>query len=144
MAQVINNVADLQLAVGEHRVRLQNGSEVFAKYEKKISEIDRRTTPTPPSVFKIASITLAFFMAAAGALWALATMLRDRPTLDQIERVMDKQSAQHELGGHQAIKADITSIQGQLGEQRALINNATGKLDTLLIRIPASTKRRTD
>lgn len=140
MAEVKGHVGELSNAVTEHRIRLENGTKVFAKWDDRIGEIEKRTSP--PSAIKTASITFGIFLTAAGALWGLSNMLRDRPTTDQLERVMEKASADHEETGHKDIKADIKEIHTELGEQKALINGATGKLDVLLNRVPEGKQRR--
>jgi len=133
------DVDALKQAAVEHRVRLENGSNVFRGYDQRIRSVEERTTPKPPSVYKIIGITLTVVFTGAVALWALANMLRDRPTLDQIEKIIKA----HDDGGHHTVREDVRAVQVEQGAQRALIENVQveqknqgAKLDQLLERTP--------
>ncbi|MBT8452985.1 MAG: hypothetical protein KJO40_13535 [Deltaproteobacteria bacterium] len=146
---VKDDVGALKEAAVEHKVRLQNGSKVFEGWEKRISEVEDRTTPRPPSVYKVVGLTLALFMAAAGALWALAHMLRDRPTIEQLDRLLDRQAEHHEGVGHQSMRDDVRSIQKDQTTQGNQINKVveeqavhSEKLDQLLDRVPKPRRAR--
>lgn len=128
---------DIREAVVEHRTRLQNGVKVFADQKDRLETVEKKIEPKPPSVYKIIGITLTVVLAGAGALWALANMLRDRPTIDQIDRVIDS----HDISGHEGMKNDVRSVQVEQGQQRILIEDVQmeqksqgKKLDTLLNR----------
>ena len=146
---VKDDVAELKEAAVEHRVRLQNGSSVFGDYSERIAKVEERTTPKPVSAVKIIGITLSVALACAGALWALAMMIRDRPTVEQLDSVMESQEEAHEEAGHKAMREDVGHIQQEQGAQRVLIESvqteqrsADKKLDVLIERIPAPPKPR--
>jgi hypothetical protein len=136
-----NDIRELQEKVNamqetlvEHRVRLENGTKVFGGYGTRIAGLEEVTRPKPVSVSKVAGITFTIVMAGAVALWGLANLLRDRPTMDQIEHVVE----QHDATGHQSIREDVRDIKAAQEIQQGLIEGATGKLDTLLERTPES------
>lgn len=138
------DISALQQAATEHRMRLENGTHVFSALKDEIADLDARTTPRAPSVLKIVAITLALVTAGAGALWGLSNMLRDRPTLEQVDKVMDK----HQANGHKATHEQIESIKHEQYEQRTLIKDVKTeqlaqdeKLDTLLDRVPEPRRR---
>ncbi|MHC4175881.1 MAG: hypothetical protein ACYSWU_00130 [Planctomycetota bacterium] len=128
----------------EHRVRLENGSEVFSKQDARITEVEHKTTPKPPSILRVVSITFGAFVILSGALWALSSMLADRPTTSQLRDVM----IQHDKNGHETTRRDISELRGEIGEQKGLIKDVrteqglikqsqqtnTEKLDLLLRR----------
>jgi len=133
----------------EHRMRLENGSNVFSAMRKDLDEVDKRTRPRPPSIIKIVGLTLALFTTAAGSLWMLANMLRDRPTVEQLEGVLKKYDAAHEAGGHKDLRGDVHEIQREQAIQGKAISNVveqqahdTKKLDTVLERLPPRPRRR--
>lgn len=137
---VEEKVAEMREAVVEHRTRLQGGVKTFSSHLDRIETIEKKIEPNLPSVPKIVGITFAIMMAAAGALWALANMIRDRPTVEQIDKVIDS----HDTNGHRDMKDDIRSVQIEQGKQRTLFESMQveqktqgGKLDTLLLRTPA-------
>jgi hypothetical protein len=139
------DVKKLNDAAVEHRVRLENGSKVFSGYAEQIQEIDKRTTPRPPSIYKIVGLTLTIVLTGAGALWGLANRLRDRPTDVQIQQIIHE----HDAAGHQTIRTDVGLIQMEQSAQRGLIENVRSvqtmqgkKLDTLLERTPGPKKKR--
>ena len=143
--RIRDDVDDLKEAAVEHRVRLENGSAVFRGFDSRIKTVEERTVPKPPSAIKIIGITLMVVMTGAGALWALANMLRDRPTVEQIDKIIDS----HEQGGHKELRDDVNSIQTEQGAQRTLIEAVKTeqvvqheKLDTLLERTPAPPPKR--
>jgi hypothetical protein len=132
-------LGEVKEAVLEHRLRLENGIHVFAAVRKELDELEARTMPRSPSVYKIVGVTLALVMAGASALWGLSNMLRDRPTLEQVDTLMKG----HDAAGH---RDQIRAIQTEQVEQRALIEQVqsaqarqVGKIDELLDRVP---KRR--
>jgi hypothetical protein len=148
VGEVKKDVGALKEAAIEHKTRLQNGSRVFESWDQRIAEVEERTTPRPPSVIKIVGLTLALFMAAAGALWALAHMLRDRPTTDQLDRVLERHDERHEAVGHKAMREDVRAIQKEQTTQGNTLKTVveeqkthSGKLDTLLERVPERRRR---
>jgi len=132
-------VNDLKEAAVEHRVRLENGTNVFRDYSARIGAIEEKITPKPPSIAKIIGITLTIVFAGAGALWGLANMLRDRPTADQIRDVVQ----QHDDVGHKSIREDVHDIHREQSQQRVLIEQVTtaqGQQDKKLDRLLEQTK----
>lgn len=134
-------VKEVREALVEHRVRLDNGTHVFANERSEREKLARRldgvieaTAPKPVSVTKVISITLALVMAAAGALWGLSNKLRDRPTEQQIEKLMHS----HDGVGHPQMRKDITAIKVQQDKLKDAVVNEDGssKIDKLLDRIP--------
>ena len=99
MSALRATTAELKETAVEQRVRLENGQKAFGAAHDRISQIEHRITPKPPSVLKIVSITIGLFLTCAGALWGLSNMLRDRPTSEQIEKIIHK----HDEVGHSAI-----------------------------------------
>lgn len=139
------DIEGLKSAVSEHRIRLENGTHVFQKFDERISIVEDLTKPKPVSITKIASISFVIFMAAAGALWALHGMLRDRPTVEQLDKVLDV----HEENGHKAVREDVRAIGSEQAKQRTLIESVAKeqgkqaeKLDTVLDRLPPRKRRR--
>ena len=139
------DISQLKESTARHDVRLENGRQVFATIRKELDDVKLATTPRPPSVVKIVGLTLALVTAAAGALWGLSNMLRDRPTLDQVESILD----QHQKSGHRETREKMDQIVREQYEQRALINQVrteqsaqNDKLDLLLERIPPRRRRR--
>jgi hypothetical protein len=148
VAEVKDDVGKLKEAAVEHRMRLQNGTKVFEGWDKRIGDIEKRITPKPPSITKVAGISLSIFLAFAAALWGLAHMLRDRPTADQLEDLFMKQGEHHEAVGHKGMRQDIQAIQREQTEQRIMIKSVADeqkthseKLDKLLRRIPERRSR---
>lgn len=142
------DVTGLREANAVTGVRLENGVKVFAKFEERITGVEHRTSPKPPSIIKIVGITLAVVMSGAGALWALANNLRDRPTVEQMEKVMERRDKGHEHAGHKDIRVTVDSIQKEQGAQRILIDHSirqqdrdTKKLDAPIQRLPAKNNR---
>lgn len=120
---------EIQAALAEHRVRLENGTKVFAEVR------DRLPQPMQPS--KVIALTLAIVTAAGGALWSLSEKLAARPTTDQVQRALDD------------TRSTVTrELQVQQSEQRLLIEQLTRqqsvqseKLDEVLERVRAATGR---
>lgn len=130
----------LRESTAEHRLRLENGSKVFREMRDGLEKVRAATTPQPVSALKIVAITLTVVVAGAGALWGLANMLRDRPTTEQIDTMIEA----HRDAGHPMIERDIRQIR----EQQAVLSTkqeqikesqakADAKLDELLDRVPA-------
>jgi hypothetical protein len=128
--RVREELGELKEAVVEHRVRLENGVKVFADQKARLETIEQKIAPSP---FKIISVTVGIFLVGAGSLWGLANMLRDRPTLEQVEKVMDK----HEDNGHPALRQDVRAIQTEIQGVQTEQKRQGAKLDTLLERVPA-------
>lgn len=139
----VGNIESRQSEIGEavveHKTRLQNGVNVFSDQKKRIENIEKKIEPKPPSVYKIIGITISLMVAGAGSLWALANMLRDRPTVEQIDKVIDH----HDSSGHNGMKSDIRAVQVEQGAQRTMIeavqleqSSQGDKLDTLIQRTP--------
>lgn len=131
---------ELKEAVVEHRVRLDNGVKVFADQKEKVRQLEERTAPKQPSILKVVGITITVVAIGATALWGLAMMLRDRPTVEQIDKIIDH----HDTNGHEVVRDDMRDVQKEQAAQRTLIEGVKteqktqgGKLDTLLDRTPA-------
>ena len=139
-------VKGLKETVVEHRTRLENGSTVFEGWNKRIAEVEERTKPKPPpSVLKVAGITLTVVLAGATALWGLANMMRDRPTTHQIDDIVEK----HGEVGHKETRDKIHEIRLEQRTQRTLIEGIQKvqqkqdeKLDQLLERAPKAARPR--
>lgn len=106
---------------------------------KSIDDIDKRTSPPPPSVVKVIAITLTVFITAATALWGLAQKLSDRPTTEQMRQILHT----HEGNGHTTLRSDVQLIRAAQTAQRVIIDQAakqgrsnSQKLDKLLFRLP--------
>ena len=144
-----DDVGTMKESCVEHRMRLENGSKVFESWHKRIADIERRTQPKEPNLLKVIGLTLAIFSACAGGLWGLAQMLRDRPTTEQVERVLEKQVQYHENTGHGPLRRDVQAIKEEQAAARILIKGLqTGqdeqgkKLDRVLDRLPVLKKKR--
>ncbi len=149
MAEIREEVAEIKTGVIEHRVRLENGSKVFLSQSDRLKTVEDRTTPRPPSMTKVVAISFAVFVAFAGALWALAHMLRDRPTTDQLREVIQQQDDLHEARGHKMLRENVSSIQKEQWAQRELIEGVQSsqttqgsKIDEILDRLPGRKPRR--
>ena len=123
------DVDELKEAAVEHRVRLENGTKVFAQMQDRL--------PKPMSPLKLFTLSFAVFTTVSTGVWGLAHMLRDRPTIEQIKEIMNA----HDSDGHKAVRHDVREIQVEQGAQRQLIKEvqneqktADGKLDELLDR----------
>jgi hypothetical protein len=135
--------AEMREAVVEHRTRLQNGVKVFADQKDRLETIEKKIEPKPPSVYRIIGITISVVMAGAGSLWALANNLRDRPTVDQIDKVFES----HDKNGHSDMKADVRAVQVEVSAQRIIMDDLHleqkiqgAKIDTLIQRTPEPAK----
>lgn len=151
-----SDVSDLNKAVVEHRVRLENGTHVFAGLRKDVSsnetaieDLAERIRPKPPSIVKIVTLTLGFVAVGSAALWGLSNMLRDRPTVEQVDRVFQGYDEAHEAGGHRQLRDDVHSIQQEQALQSKRIGDVaeqqdkdSEKLDRVLERLPAPRRRR--
>ena len=138
LEKIMVDVDELKRAAVEHRVRLENGTKVFGGWSERIQAIEERTTPKPPSITKIVGITLSIILASSGALWGLANMLRDRPTVQQIREVVKS----HDANGHKDMKGNVRSVQLEQGAQRVIIEDVSRKVDALLERTPSKRRRR--
>jgi hypothetical protein len=125
------DVKELRDTAIEHRLRLENGSLVFTQLQQAM--------PKPMSPGKLVSIAFGVFITAAGALWALSNMLRDRPTIEQLREVIDT----HDASGHTNLRESVRDIQVEQGQQKERIetvqttqNAANTKLDAILKRMP--------
>ncbi|UCC72081.1 MAG: hypothetical protein JSV86_17185 [Gemmatimonadota bacterium] len=132
-------------ALVEHKVRLENGSKVFERHGSRITAIEDTIRPKPPGVLKIVSVTVGILVACATALWGLSTKLSDRPTVEQVEKVIDT----HDTHGHKAVEKDLDLIRSEQAAQRVLINNLDDdiekqakKIDTILQRVESPPRRR--
>ena len=148
VAEIRDEVAEIKTGVIEHRVRLENGTKVFATHDDRLKTVEERTTPRPTSLLKIVAVTFAVFVALAGSLWALAHMLRDRPTTDQLREVLQLHEDIHEARGHKAMRGNVASIQQEQWAQRSLLEAVQGaqkaqssKIDQILDRLPRSLSR---
>jgi hypothetical protein len=133
----LDDIEGLKEAVVEHRVRLENGTKVFATYGERLKDVETRITPRPPSILKIAGITLTVIALGATSLWGLANMLRDRPTVEQLDKVFDR----HDTGGHDGMRKEIRAVTAEQAVQRVMLEGVQDiqkdqvhKLDTLLER----------
>ena len=145
----VKEIRDMALA---HNIRLENGTHAFEtvnrsveKTNKRIDEIDKRTTPVPPSVAKVIAITLTVFMAAATALWGLAQKLSDRPTTDQMQQILHS----HDGNGHTQLRKDVTMIRSEQKVQSVIMDKHgrqqtanSKKLDKVLLRLPDQSPNR--
>lgn len=127
---------DLEDAVIEHRIRLENGVQVFKDFDDRIKGIE----PKPVGALKIVSLTLSVVgMGVAMLLW-LTDNFSERPTRAETTQAVDT----HQRVGHDETKEDIRVIQQQQTEQRLLMQQVQDrqrdqgdKLDELLNRVPA-------
>jgi hypothetical protein len=125
----------LEDAVIEHRMRLENGVQVFKDMDDRIKGIE----PKPVSPLKIVSITLTIVgMGVATLLW-LTDNFGERPTRAESMQLIES----HQKMGHEDTKQDIRVIQQQQSEQRLLMQQfqerqraQDDKLDELLNRVP--------
>jgi hypothetical protein len=151
------DVSELAKAGVEHRVRLENGTAVFSsirermtKSDSAIADISERIRPKPPSITKVVTITLGLVVVGAGALWGLSNMLRDRPTVEQVDQVFQRYDDSHEAAGHKELREDVHSIQKEQVLQGVKLQDVqkqqgtdSEKLDKVLERLPAPRRRHT-
>ncbi len=147
--EIKDDVSELKEGGIEHRVRLENGIKVFSSHADRLQTLEERTMPRATSMTKIAAVTFAVFVALAGALWALAHMLRDRPTTDQLREVLQIQDDMHEAAGHKAMRDDIAGIKKEQWSQGTILKAVqrtqeaqSVKIDQILDRLPHSRSRR--
>jgi hypothetical protein len=138
------SISALETATVEHRMRLENGVKVFADQKDRLTTVEERVAPKVPSIIKIVGITLAVVSMGAGALWGLSNRLRDRPTIEQVEKVINT----HDGNGHKATVESIGQIRLEQTQQRTLIGNIDSKvkdqvdkLDEILDRVPKRRRR---
>lgn len=137
IAEVKDRVAEVSEAVAEHRVRLENGTKVFEKWDDRMVAMETAVTPKPVSVMRVAAITLALVTAGGAALWGLSERFSDRPTVQQIDRIIEA----HQDNGHRGMREEVRAVQIEQAEQRTLLSGQGKKLDELLMRVPASRPR---
>jgi uncharacterized protein HemX len=132
----------LEESMTEHRMRLENGTMAFqglredhstmaSTFAEKVADL----TPKPPSVSKVVSIVLAVIGLGAGSLWGLSSMLNDRPTTKQIDKIMDG----HQKNGHKETREELRELRDvQIEQKTALehigqkVDKQDAKLDTLI------------
>ncbi len=141
-------IVELTKSQARIQQRLENGTKVFTDWDERIGKVEHRTAPKPTPVWKVAMTTIGLFCTAAGALWGLSNMLRDRPTTDQIQRVFESREAIHNEAGHKRLRLDVGAIQKEQAVQHELIRQVQAdqrgqgdKLDQLLERVPARGRR---
>jgi hypothetical protein len=146
VSELERSVKELGEAMVEHRVRLENGVNVFASHREKIATLEEKVAPKPLSVLKVVSLSFGIFVVLSGALWYLSENLANRPTTDQLRNVMES----HRNTGHPATQKEIGEMREDLVEQRTLIKDVRSeqtaiknaqadhgkKLDELLQRAP--------
>lgn len=122
----------------EHRIRLENGTKVFADYDRRLSAVE----PRQLSPLKVVGFTLALVTASFGALLWLTERFAERPTHTEARKLVDEH-------GHEDTQDDIRAIQQAQTEQRVLIEQVQvqqaaqdQKLDTLLQRLPERRRGR--
>lgn len=138
LKQVRDDVVDIDKTLAGMDVRLGNGRQVFADQDRRIAGVESAVAPRPVSIFKVVTITLGAISLAAAALWGLSERLADRPTLEQMDNMMEK----HDGGGHPELRKTVTEI--EVGQRRVLkkIEDSELKLDDVLERLPKPPKRR--
>lgn len=121
-------VVDIDKALAGVDVRLDNGRKVFAEQKRRIEVVEDAVAPKPVSVAKIVSITIAVIALAGGALWGLSEKLSDRPTIEQIERIVDR----HDDGGHLHLRENVTEIETGQKALMERFGSVEEKLDRVL------------
>ena len=118
--------------------------------EVAIADLSEMVRPKPPSITKVVTITLGLVVVGAGALWGLSDMLRDRPTVEQVDRVFQRYDDSHEAAGHKELREDVHSIQKEQALQSVKLQDVqeqqgtdSEKLDTVLERLPVPRRRHT-
>jgi hypothetical protein len=142
---------DLEKSMTETQLRLENGTHAFsdmrdeqASMSTTFAEKVASLTPKPPSVSKVTGIVLALISLAGGALWGLSTMISDRPTSGQIEKIIDG----HQEHGHKDTRIEIRELHDVQIQQNTTIQSIEKKVDDqdvkldTLIRQTAKTKSR--
>lgn len=140
MEELKKDVAELKEATVEHRLRLENGVKVFGDFDERI----KRLEPKAPDWLKLLMAGVTLLGIALGAYYGVVEKLHDRPTAEQLEKVVDK----HVEHGHPAAEKQLQDIREEQVEQRTVIQNIDKrqgevhqKLDRLLEQQPRRTPR---
>jgi hypothetical protein len=127
--EVRKDIEDLKEAMVEHRVRLENGVKVFSDFDKRVKMLEPKAIDLLKALGVAASVLGMIF----AGIWWVSEKLHDRPTIDQIEKIMRA----HEGQGHEKTTEELTNIKESQVEQRAVIKSVEQKLDQLIERRPS-------
>lgn len=107
---------DLEGSVGVIQQRLESGAKSFESLSKRLSAVE----PKPPSILRIVSISLAAFLAASSALWALSDRLADRPTVQQVDKILGpiKSTQQALVDKVDTVTTSVNEIKTAVGANR--------------------------
>lgn len=115
----------LEEAMIEHRVRLENGTKVFADVRDDISSmradmrgLETRLAPKPMDWWKIIVGASGLLIAVLSGWWALSQRLSERPTEVQVERSL---KAHSDSTGHPSLAGQLTQVRDTQIEQSTLL-----------------------
>jgi hypothetical protein len=130
-----SEVQNLRDAVTEHRVRLENGVHAFRDIKMAVEAIDRRTTPRSQPHTRTIAITLTVVLAGAASLWALSSILNEKTTEEQVEKVFRREASTYDVQ-HRTFELGIDELKRSDVEQKASIKSIQTKLDGAIQRLP--------
>lgn len=110
-------VNGLKEAAVQHQIRLEESDKIFTDYDNRIKEIEFRTSRRPVSKIKVAGLMVTILVVCFSSIWGLANMLRDRPTIGQVDRSIDK----HDANGHKSAWDFLHAVQVEQASQRVII-----------------------
>lgn len=90
MRAVEMNLATLEATVEQ---RLDAGAKTFDAQRKLLDEIRHDTAPKRVSYLSLSALMLTALLAGGGLVWALSTMLADRPNRSELGRRFDNVEA---------------------------------------------------
>ena len=116
----------------EHKLRLENGSRVFTDIKSEIAnlrgeirDVVKQSAPKPMDWWRAVGYAAGVLVTILTAWWALSQQLADRPTMDQIDKVMKA----HVDTGHPTIANEIKAVHDEQITQRDGIKSITDKVE---------------
>jgi hypothetical protein len=124
---VRNDIAEIREALVEHRVRLENGVKVFGDFKDQLDKLK----PKAPDWLKLLGFAVGLFGMAVGGIWWVADAVHDRPTVEQLEHVLDV----HEERGHPKIEKTIQALREDTIRESSAGQEWRSQVDSKLDRI---------
>lgn len=95
--------------------RLNAGSKAFESLRSSIEDLHDRTAPKePPSPVRYIAMTLTVVTMALGAAWTLSSLIGERPTKVEMDRVIQE----HRLDdGHPGLQSGLNELKNEQTRQ---------------------------
>lgn len=117
MRAVELNLATLEATVEQ---RLDAGAKTFAAQSKALEEVRRDIAPKRVSYLSLAGLLLSAVLAGGGLVWALSSMLSQRPTRTEMDQRFDSVKAQVQQEAN-TLKTGIDDQREQLQQFRTQV-----------------------